>query len=132
MGRIGKKDTILVVDDEEMVGDTLTLTLNRLGYPAVTCSSPYEALRLFSREPERFDVAIVDEIMPEMRGTALATQLLRIKDDLPVILTTGYGNLISMEEVKAAGFRAVLLKPVLTEPLRMALEKVNTRRIQGA
>lgn len=125
MARIGKKETVLIVDDEEMVGDMLARTLDRLGYSAITCTSPCGALSLLSGDPGRIDMVIVDEIMPEMRGTQLTAQLLKIKDDLPVIMVTGYGRLIPLEEVRAAGLRAVLLKPVFTEQLRLALEHLS-------
>lgn len=128
MAQTVKKNTILVVDDEEDLGDMLTLMLTRLGHCAVACSSPVAALHLMKDQPERFDLAIVDEIMPQMRGTQLTRQLLGIKDDLPVILLTGHGALIPLEEARGAGLRAVLTKPVLKEHLRAALERVNMPR----
>jgi len=116
-----RKKSILVVDDDDQFNEMMRATLTRLGYNAITCGSPHDALQLLSKAPELFDAAIVDAIMPEMKGTELAIEFLRIKDDMPVILVTGYGNLIPMEWVGAAGIRVALTKPVLREEIKEAL-----------
>ena len=95
--------------------------LRRMGYFSVACNKPLDALTLFSRAPERFDAVIVDEIMPDLRGIQLATQLLRVKADIPIILMTGHGNLISLEQVRESGVRATLIKPVFKERLQIVL-----------
>jgi FixJ family two-component response regulator len=71
-----------------------------------------DALALFSRASERFDAVIVDEIMPDLRGTQLAAKLIRMKDDIPIILMTGHGGMISLEMIRKSGVRATLVKPV--------------------
>lgn len=126
--RARAKATILVVDDDEQFTDMMQQSLTRLNYTGATCNDPLEALNLFASMPERFDVVIVDEIMPAMKGTDLTMRLLQIKDDLPVILLTGHGDLIPADIVRAAGVRTVLTKPVLKEDLRAALDKVLTKR----
>ncbi len=60
--------------------------LRRMGYSAIVCMKPREAFKLFAKTPERFDAVIVDELMPELRGTQLTMQLLKVKDDIPVVL----------------------------------------------
>lgn len=118
------KATILVVDDDEQFTDMMQESLTRLNYAGATCNDPLEALNLFASMPERFDVVIVDEIMPHMKGTELTIRLLQIKDDLPVILLTGHGDLIPVDVIRTSGVRTVLVKPVLKEDLRAALDRV--------
>ncbi len=122
--RTAEKATILVVDDEALITEVMSNILTQLNYLCLTCNDPYEALNLFSNSPERIDIVIVDEIMPGMRGTDLTMRLLRIKDDLPVILMTGHGHLIPLDDVRRAGVREVLIKPVATEQIKMTIEKV--------
>ena len=111
----------MVVDDDELVSNMVGQMVRRMGYFSVVCDKPTDALALFSRAPERFDAVIVDEIMPDLRGIQLARQLLRIKDDIPIILMTGHGNMISLEEIRKSGVRTTLIKPVLKEWLQKAL-----------
>ena len=66
----------------------------------------------------------MDEMMPDLRGIQLAAQLLRVKAGIPIILMTGHGDMISLEEVRESGARATLIKPVLKERLKVVLDGV--------
>jgi len=119
-----RKQSVLVVDDDPDFTDVMREILTRLSYIPVICSSSRDALSLVSFGPGMFDAAIVDAVMPEMTGPELAIELVRIKDDMPVVLVTGYGHLIPTDQVRRAGFRAVLTKPVLREEIHEVLCKV--------
>jgi two-component system, cell cycle sensor histidine kinase and response regulator CckA len=121
MSRVRTKYRVLVIDDDEALASMIGQMLRRMGYYSVACNRPLDALTLFSRAPERFDAVIVDEMMPDMRGTLLATQLLRVRDDIPIILMTGHGDRITLEQVRESGVRAALIKPVLKERLHIVL-----------
>jgi DNA-binding NtrC family response regulator len=115
---------ILVIDDDKLVSVMVGQMLRRMGYSSVACNRPTVALTLFSRVPERFDAVIVDEIMPDLRGTQLAMQFLRIKEDIPIILMTGRGDTITMEQIQKSGVRATLIKPVIKEWLQDVLRRL--------
>lgn len=121
---------VLLVDDEEEVTELMATVLDRLGYTSLSVNGPLQALALFSDAPERFDIAIVDEIMPGMRGTELARRLIGIKDDIPVILVTGYGSIIPEDEVRSSGIRATLTKPVLRDRLKAILDSLPVSKKQ--
>jgi DNA-binding NtrC family response regulator len=123
-GRI--RHRILIVDDNEIVSDMVRQMLRRMGFFSVVCNKPMDALTLFSRAPERFDAVIVDEIMPDLRGTELAAELLRIKNDIPIILMTGHGSMISLEMIRKSGVKATLIKPVQRARLQKALTELLT------
>jgi len=114
----------LIVDDNEVVSDMVRQMLRRMGYLSAVCNKPTDALTLFSRVPERFDAVIMDEIMPDLRGTQLAPQFLRIKDDIPIILMTGRGDMLSMEQIRKSGVRSTLIKPVIKEWLQDVLARL--------
>ena len=131
INEVRTKYRIFVVDDDEILADMTGQMLRLMGYSTMVCSKPLDALALFSEAPERFDAVIVDEMMPDLRGTQLAIQLLRVKDDIPIILMTGYGDTISVERVRKSGVRATLIKPVQKEKLEDALETVLKRSRKG-
>src|SRR5512135_330290 len=120
------KYRILVIDDDEAVASMVGQMLRRMGYFSVVCSRPLDALALFSRAPERFDAVIVDEMMPDIRGTQLAIQLVQVKGDISIILMTGRGDMITLGQVRESGVRATLIKPVLRERLRIVLGRLFT------
>jgi PAS domain S-box-containing protein len=122
----GSGERILFVDDEEMLVLMGTSILERFGYTVTAVTSSREALTAFREEPDRYDLVITDQTMPEMTGIELAGEMLKIRPDIPIILCTGYSNLLSEEKVRNAGLRALALKP-LTK-----MELVNLiRRILG-
>jgi DNA-binding NtrC family response regulator len=123
-GRI--RHRILIVDDNEIVSDMVRQMLRRMGFFSVVCNKPMDALTLYSRAPERFDAVIVDEIMPDLRGTELAAELLRIKNDIPIILMTGHGSMISLEMIRKSGVKATLIKPVERARLQKTLTELLT------
>jgi DNA-binding NtrC family response regulator len=118
------KYRILVVDDDETIAGMIKQMLHRMGCLSVACNKPLSALTLFSRAPERFDAVIVDEMMPDLRGTQLAARILRVKDDVAVILMTGHGHMITLDDVRTSGVRATLIKPVLKERLEVVLKQL--------
>jgi PAS domain S-box-containing protein len=117
-------ESILYVDDEPPAVRMGKLTLERLGYTVVTATDSLKALELFRSEPERFDAVITDMTMPGLTGSLLADLLLATRSDIPIILCTGYTDLISEEKAKAKGIKAFLTKPVSRETLAKTLREV--------
>jgi len=120
----GGDECILLVDDEESITDTGRQMLEHLGYQVVTTSSSLVALSLFRDDPTRYDLVITDMTMPEMTGDELASRLMRIRPDIPVILCTGYNSRIDEESAKALGIRAFVFKPVKLKSLARTVREV--------
>ena len=113
---------ILFVDDEESIVNMGCEALSRLGYTVHGFASSEAALAFFEKEPYRIDAVISDQTMPKLTGIDLARRLLAIRPELPVILCSGFSELITAEEVKAAGIREYLTKPVISRDYARALE----------
>jgi len=113
----GGDETILFVDDEEMIVDIVPRMLLKLGYKVISRKSSLDALETFQKDPYRFDVVITDQTMPGMTGQEFAQQVLSIRPDIPVILCTGFSERISEEQALEAGIRAFVLKPFNMEEL---------------
>jgi nitrogen-specific signal transduction histidine kinase/ActR/RegA family two-component response regulator len=87
----GTTDTILLVDDDEMVRHTTARTLTRAGYRILLAADAEQALRLARAAGERVNLLLSDIVMPGMNGRELARTLTRERPDLPVLLMSGYG-----------------------------------------
>jgi CheY-like chemotaxis protein len=96
-------ERILLVDDEEFIVKAVQNMLQHLGYKVTTLMDNREALKLFSADPSQFDLVITDQTMPFMTGEDLGKELMRIRPDIPIILCTGYSDLISSEKAMAMG-----------------------------
>ncbi|MHB8111159.1 MAG: PAS domain S-box protein, partial [Syntrophorhabdaceae bacterium] len=121
-------ESILFVDDEDMLVVWAKATLERLEYRAVALTDPAEALKMFASDPSRFDLVITDQAMPAMSGMQLAGKLLAIRPDIPIILCTGHSATVSPEKAKKAGIKKFLMKPVGRADLAKAVRKVLDRK----
>jgi PAS domain S-box-containing protein len=108
---------ILVVDDEEMVGDFMAEMLANWGLDVTVKRSPTEAEVWFAHDPSRIDLVITDQTMPRLTGIALAQRLTGVRPDMPVILYTGYSDAVTDEAMARSGVVALLKKPVDTDKL---------------
>jgi CheY-like chemotaxis protein len=70
-----------------------------------------DALMLFRSAPQRYDLVITDQVMPEMTGLQLSVELLKIRPELPIIIMTGYSESVDQDKAKAAGIREYIEKP---------------------
>lgn len=117
-------ERILFVDDEKALVDMIKQMIESLGYKVAGRTSSIEALEAFRAQPDKFDLVITDQTMPNMTGEMLARKLLRIRPDIPIILCTGYSESITKEKVKAMGIRELIMKPVVRSELARIIRDV--------
>ena len=117
-------ERILFVDDEEMLAEWGQAILERLGYTVAAVTDSGAALKMFSSDPDRFDLVITDQTMPGMTGVQLSRALLMVKPDLPIILCTGHSETVSPDAAKEEGIREFLMKPLVKQELAGAVRRV--------
>jgi len=117
------KKRVLYVEDDETLASTVRETLERAGYEVTTDTDTQRALRAVAKDPGRYDLVILDYLMPQMKGIELAVWLLTRRSDLPIILVTGYPEVVSLREAERAGIREVLFKPLTRPELLAALDR---------
>jgi len=108
----GHGETILLVDDETPLVRLGEEMLAALGYEPVGFDTSTRALEAFRADPQRFDLVLTDEVMPQMTGTQLAVALHRIRPELPVILMTGYSEPVRLHLSHIANIQEILKKPL--------------------
>lgn len=108
-----KKGTgrILVVDDETVMRITTKSLLQEFGYKVHTAQNGLEGLNLFRRDPDAYDLVILDMIMPQMNGTDCFTAMREIRPDLPVLLASGFAHEDDLQEIKRNGLAGFIRKP---------------------
>jgi CheY-like chemotaxis protein len=119
----GHGETILIVENDEplmLLGEDM---LAGLGYEPVGFGHGKAALAAFRADPERFDLILTDEVMPELRGTELAAAVHDIRPQVPIVLMTGYTRALKPDRLQAAGIRDVLKKPLLSRDLGVCLAR---------
>jgi two-component system, cell cycle sensor histidine kinase and response regulator CckA len=120
--------SILFIEDEPTVLKMMTMMITKLGFKIQAMSSPLQALELFRKNPERFDLVITDLTMPEMTGIELARELHKTTPQLPVILMTGYEKDIEhSNHLSHYGISQFLKKPVTMTQMATTINEVIFR-----
>ncbi|MEQ9496709.1 MAG: ATP-binding protein [Deltaproteobacteria bacterium] len=128
----GEGRRILLVDDEAVVVDAFTRALRTMGYAVEAAHDPEIGWKKFEASPEAFDVVVTDLTMPGSTGIELTSRVRSVRDNIPVILTTGFAGALTPERLEAARFDAVLYKPLSGTKLCQAVGEVLGRRLRNA
>jgi CheY-like chemotaxis protein len=116
-------EKILLVDDEEDIAKMQQQMLESLGYQICAMTDSNELLQRFKNAPEDFDLILTDMAMPDMSGVELSQKVLAIRPDIPVIICTGYSELINKEKAKTLGIKEYILKPISKSELAQVVRK---------
>lgn len=114
-GLTGK--TVLVVDDNPAVVDTLAAMLEEVGAEAGPCLDPRDAITAIKDDAAMWDLVITDYDMPNMNGADLARRLRKLRPDLPIMLLTALPRIHQLHQKEVGLFDAVLGKPAATGQL---------------
>jgi PAS domain S-box-containing protein len=117
-------ECVLFVDDDESLARFGGEMLESLGYYAVVRMSASEALQAFRMAPQRFDLLITDQTMPNMSGDALARDCRLLRPDLPIILCSGSEQPFPGETPQVQGVTKYILKPLMLQDLARTIRQV--------
>ena len=126
-GQYLKNFSLLYVEDEEEVRTLFSKLIERRVGKLLTASNGQEGLEMFREH--RPDLVITDMAMPNLTVDALATECMRLRPDLPVILCTGFSERINEEKALALGVKAFILKPLVMRELAIIIRKVLDGKI---
>ncbi|WP_051272876.1 hybrid sensor histidine kinase/response regulator [Sphingomonas phyllosphaerae] len=120
----GQGAYVLLIEDNEEVGQFATAALNELGYRSLLATNAYDALSILETDAARFDVVFSDVVMPGMNGVECATRIRERHPALPIVLTSGYAHVLA--ENWQHGFE-LLHKPYSMEQLSRTLRRAVAR-----
>ena len=121
-------ESLLLVDDDPVLVDLGREMLKKMGYHVVTRTNSLEALEAFNTEPNRFDLVISDQTMPNLTGIQLAKEIRKKRADIPVILFSGFSEVVNEDNYKSQGINAFLMKPILEKDLALTIRNVLDKR----
>jgi PAS domain S-box-containing protein len=119
----GTEQHVLYIDDEEPLVFLVQRTLERAGYRCTGEMNTARAIEIVRHAPDSFDLVITDLNMPGMSGLDVARELLMIRRDLPVVITTGYVRAPDVAAARDLGVRDVILKPDTIDELAMIVQR---------
>ena len=120
-------ESLLLVDDEDMIVDVGCGIIDRLGYKSLTAKSGEEAIGIYKKNYDKIDMVILDMIMPDMGGGETYDKLKEINPDIKVLLSSGYSIDGLATEILERGCNGFIQKPFnmadLSKKIREILDK---------
>lgn len=114
---------ILVIDDEAASCSLLSKYLTSLGHTVDCATSGAEGIEKLGEA--KFDIVLTDRAMPAMGGDQVAKAVKRISPNTPVVLLTGFGDLMNYENERPEGVSVVASKPITCEELQDIVSDLN-------
>ncbi len=119
---------ILVIDDEAPVVRIIGKLLTESGYTVTGETDGLAALNRFRKNPDSFDLVVTDQTMPGATGIELSREMLALRPDLPIVLCTGFSEIISREEALQQGIREFVMKPITSVNLTEIIGRILTEK----
>lgn len=117
-------ERILMVDDEDFMVFPRKIMLENLGYRVTGMTNPIDALERFRENPNGYDLVITDFTMMEMTGDELTAEILAIRPDMPVILTSGNAGAYHDARIRKIGVKSFIPKPCRKADLAKTVRRV--------
>ena len=118
------RQTILLVEDEEMVRTLMREVLEREGYQVLSCSHAQDGIKVSKQHGGQIDLLLTDVVMPGMNGRDMASQILETLPELRVVFMSGYTEHVLIREGEADPHFEYLQKPFTLRTLLRKLERV--------
>jgi CheY-like chemotaxis protein len=115
---------IMYVDDEELISLLGKQALEAQGYAVETFTDSETALAAFAANPGHYDLLITDQAMPGLAGSELIRRIRALRNELPVILCTGYSEILNHETAQTLGIDELLAKPYDIDQLKLVVRQV--------
>ena len=116
--------TVLLVDDEEVVLDVGTRILQRIGFTVFSAGNGEDALNIYSENKNRIDLVILDMVMPDMGGKIVFERMKQLEPAVKVLLASGYSLNDEATEIMQKGCNGFIQKPYNLEELTTKIEQI--------
>jgi CheY-like chemotaxis protein len=120
-------ESILIIDDEEVIRDVVKEGLGDLGYTVFTAKNGLEGIAIYSGQKGNIDLVILDLILPKMSGTITYEKLKALDPQVTVLLSSGYSQKGQAQELLDRGVQGFIQKPFrlidLAKAIRMLLAR---------
>ena len=124
----GGNETILIVDDQETVWDFLIEALQNLGYTVVLAENGEDAVSICRETPGAIDLVLLDMIMPKLGGHGTFYQIKAIAPNIKVLLSSGFVDAASVEDLLRNGACGFLAKPHRIKTLALKLREILDKK----
>ena len=123
-GTLKGSETVLFVDDEDMIIEVAEEMFEQLGYKVLTARSGKEAIEIYEKNKKQIDIVLLDMIMPNMSGSDTYDKMKAIDPDIKVLLSSGYSINGQATEIMDRGCSGFIQKPFKMKELSQKLREI--------
>jgi two-component system, cell cycle sensor histidine kinase and response regulator CckA len=131
----GGRETVLVIDDEEMILNMAASLLEHFGYKCLTACNGVEGLEIYKTQGKKIDLVLLDIVMPRMSGPEVLREIMKINPGARVIMSSGF-SIQSEKELLDNGVMAFVSKPyptrILVQTIREVLDRKKENGFRGS
>ncbi|MCK4838746.1 MAG: response regulator, partial [Desulfobulbaceae bacterium] len=120
----GGSERIMFIDDEQNIIDLAAETLSMYGYKITKFSDGVLAMQDFEKHPDEYELVVTDMAMPHMTGLEVIHKIKEIRPNLPIILCSGYSEIINKEKSLALGISRYIQKPLIMNNLARVIREL--------
>jgi two-component system, cell cycle sensor histidine kinase and response regulator CckA len=117
-------ETVMLVDDEDMIIDVGSQLLEKLGYTVITAQGGEEAIRKYQENKNKIDMIILDMIMPDVGGSEVCEKIKKIDPEAKILLSSGYSINSQAMEILNKGCHGFIQKPFSLKDLSIKIREV--------
>jgi two-component system, cell cycle sensor histidine kinase and response regulator CckA len=121
---IGQGRTVLVIDDEDIIGEMASDMLSSIGFKVKTAKNGFEGLNLYEKYEKSIDLVLLDLIMPGMDGATCFKKMLEINPEVKVIVSSGMGEQERKNQLLKMGIVGYLEKPYSMKGIAKIIEEI--------
>ena len=122
-------EKIMFVDDESPIRKIAKESLEKYGYKISLFKNGIEAQREFENRADQFDLIVTDMNMPGMAGDELSVKLKNTRNDIPIIICTGFSEVMNAEKAASIGINGFLLKPIVMKDPILKIREVLDKKV---
>ena len=122
-------ETVILVDDEELILDVGRDLLEKMGYKVLTAGGGREAIELYKKNQDDIDIVILDMIMPHMSGSDTYDRMKEINPDIKVLLSSGYSIGGQATDILNRGCNGFIQKPFNMNELSVAIRQILDKKL---
>jgi two-component system cell cycle sensor histidine kinase/response regulator CckA len=123
-------ETVLLVDDEEMIIDVGSQLLEKLGYTVIKARGGEEAIRKFQKNKDKIDIVILDMIMPDVGGSEVYEKIKKIDHEAKILLSSGYSINGQATEILNKGCNGFIQKPFNLKNLSKKIREILQENLE--
>ena len=121
---MGGTETILIVDDEEMILSVGKTMLEKIGYHVLTAAGGRQAIKVYEADPAKIDMVVLDMVMPDLSGGDTYDRLKQIDPEIKVLLSSGYSIDGQASDILNRGCNGFIQKPFNLKALSRKVREI--------